>query len=161
MEVVTMKNIYLYETKIGKIAIAEDDNAITDLYFYDGTLINDVQIKETELLKKASQQLKDYFEGKRKIFELPLSPKGTDFQQSVWKALLEIPFGETRSYGDIAKRIGNPKASRAVGMANNRNPIAIFIPCHRVIGANGSLVGYGGGLDIKKYLLSIENIPLL
>lgn len=156
-----MKNIYLYETKIGKIAIAENDSAITDLYFYDGTLINDSKIKETELLKKASQQLMDYFEGKRKIFELPLSPKGTDFQQSVWKALLEIPFGETRSYGNIASRIGNPKASRAVGMANNRNPIAIFIPCHRVIGANGGLVGYGGGLDIKKYLLSIENIPIL
>lgn len=155
-----MKNIYLYETKIGKIAIAEDSSAITDLYFYDGTLINDVQLKETELLRKASEQLIDYFEGKRKSFELPLSPRGTDFQQSVWKALLEIPFGETRSYGDIAKRIGNPKASRAVGMANNKNPIAIFIPCHRVIGANGSLVGYGGGLDIKKYLLSIENVPI-
>ena len=94
--------------------------------------------------------------GRRREFQLPLAPKGTEFQQKVWKALLDIPYGETRSYGEIARAIGNPKASRAVGMANNRNPIAIIIPCHRVIGSTGKLVGYGGGLDKKEFLLNLE-----
>ena len=95
-------------------------------------------------------------DGKRKSFDLPLKPEGTEFQKKVWNALLDIPYGETRSYKDIAVAIGNPKACRAVGMANNRNPISIIIPCHRVIGANGSLVGYGGGLPIKIELLNLE-----
>ena len=108
------------------------------------------------LLKKAVKQLDEYFAGRRKEFNLPLSMKGTAFQKKVWAALQEIPYGETRSYGDIAKAIGKPKAARAVGMANNRNPVSIIVPCHRVIGSNGSLVGYGGGLKAKEFLLKLE-----
>ena len=121
----------------------------------------DFEIKETPLVKKTAAQLNEYFAGKRKVFDLPLKPEGTDFQRSVWQALLTIPFGETRSYREIAVQTGNPKACRAAGMANNRNPIVIIIPCHRVIGANGDLTGYGGGLDIKKYLLELEGSPRL
>ena len=100
--------------------------------------------------------MNEYFNKEREQFELPLSPQGTEFQLKVWSALREIPYGETCSYKDIAIKLGNEKASRAVGMANNRNPIAIFVPCHRVIGANGKLVGYAGGLDIKEKLLEME-----
>lgn len=151
-----MKNIFFYQTEIGKIAITENGTAITGLYFSKEKFPEDAEEKETTLLKEAAKQLTEYFQGKRKRFELPLAPNGTEFQQKVWKALMDIPFGETRSYGEIAVSVGNPKAARAVGMANNRNPIPIFIPCHRVIGANGKLVGYGGGLEIKEYLLNIE-----
>ncbi|MDT8719320.1 methylated-DNA--[protein]-cysteine S-methyltransferase [Clostridium sp. 19966] len=152
-----MENIYFYDTEIGRIAITDNGSEITNLYFIKETMPNGFEINETALIKEAHSQLEEYFSGKRKAFKLPLLPIGTDFQQSVWKALQDIPFGETRSYGEIAKAVGNPKASRAVGMANNRNPIPIFIPCHRVIGANGKLVGYGGGLDIKEHLLKLEN----
>lgn len=110
----------------------------------------------TELTDLAAQQLAEYFEGKRTAFDLPLSPVGTPFQMAVWQALLEIPYGETRSYGEIAAAIGNPKASRAVGMACNRNPIWIVIPCHRVVGSNRALTGYAGGLDMKRVLLELE-----
>ena len=101
-------------------------------------------------------QLDEYFNGNRKKFDLPLVLHGTDFQISVWKALQDIPYGKTRSYGEIAARIGSPKASRAVGMANNRNPIVIIVPCHRVLGHNGSLTGFAGGLDLKQGLLDLE-----
>jgi methylated-DNA-[protein]-cysteine S-methyltransferase len=153
-----MKSIYLYDTQIGKIGIADNGIAITDLYFDGEGLPSDIKINETKLIKEAWKQLTEYFLGNRKEFKLPLFPEGTEFQNKVWMALQDIPFGETRSYGEIAKTIGNSKAARAVGMANNRNPIPIFIPCHRVIGANGSLVGYGGGLKIKEYLLTVEKI---
>ena len=106
---------------------------------------------------RRSTQLQEYFAGKRTRFDLPLAPRGTAFQKAVWAALLRIPFGETASYGDIARAIGKPAASRAVGGANHRNPIAIVIPCHRVIGADGSLTGYGGGLDHKRLLLELES----
>ncbi|MDD3224991.1 MAG: methylated-DNA--[protein]-cysteine S-methyltransferase [Clostridium sp.] len=151
-----MKNIYFYHTPIGKIGIADNCISITNLYFNNEYPKDNIEVNETELLKEASSQLMDYFSGKKTNFNLPFSPEGTSFQKKVWDNLLEIPFGETRSYGEIAKSIGNSKAARAVGMANNRNPIPIFIPCHRVIGANGSLVGYGGGLEIKKFLLNLE-----
>lgn len=151
-----MKNVYFYRTEIGRIGIVENGTAIIDLYFNEKELPSDIESKETDLLKEAGKQLQDYISGKRKEFELPLAPVGTNFQQRVWKALQEIPFGETRSYGEIAKSIGQPTAARAVGMANNKNPILIFIPCHRVIGANGSLVGYAGGLEVKKHLLAME-----
>jgi methylated-DNA-[protein]-cysteine S-methyltransferase len=152
-----MKNVFFYETEIGKIMIAENGTAITNLYFRDEPDISDdVIIKETELLKEAAKQLTEYFEGRRKSFDLPLSPTGTEFQMKCWKALQEIPYGETRTYGEIAEKIGNPKACRAVGLSNNRNPISIVIPCHRVIGANGKLVGYAGGLNVKEYLLNLE-----
>ena len=101
-------------------------------------------------------QVEEYLSGERRVFDLPLKPEGTEFQRKVWNALLTIPYGETKSYKDIAVQIENPKGCRAVGMANNRNPIPIIIPCHRVIGANGSMVGYGGGLDIKVKLLELE-----
>lgn len=150
-----MDSVYFYETKIGKIGIVENSRAITQLYFVEDIPQN-TNVHETPLLKKANQQLQEYLDGKRKKFDLPLAPQGTEFQKKVWKALLEIPYGKICSYKEIATKIGNEKASRAVGMANNKNPILIFIPCHRVIGANGELVGYAGGLDMKKRLLKIE-----
>lgn len=112
--------------------------------------------KDTILLKDAEKQLEEYFCGKRKKFNLPLKQEGTEFMQSVWKVLETIPYGETRSYKQIAEMIGNPKAVRAVGMANNKNNIPIIIPCHRVIGNNGKLVGYALGLEMKQWLLDLE-----
>lgn len=150
-----MKNVFFYQTPIGKIGIAENGTAIINAYFNE-LILQDAAVHETALLKEAGRQLKDYLAGKRKFFELPLAPAGTEFQQNVWMALQEIPYGKTCSYGEIAENIGHPQAFRAVGMANNKNPIPIFIPCHRVIGANGKLVGYAGGLDVKKYLLDLE-----
>lgn len=151
-----MKYYYIYETKIGKILLAEEEGHITNLYFDDQREVEGAELKETALIREAKKQLDEYLLGRRKEFNLPLKAKGTEFQQRVWQALLDIPYGETRSYGEIAKIIGNPKAARAVGLANNRNPISIFIPCHRVIGKNGKLVGYGGGLQIKEFLLTLE-----
>lgn len=152
-----MRNIFYYNTMIGELAIEENGLAITKVFFVDKDIEEEsLEKNETELLKEAIKQLNEYFDGKRKEFDLPLAPKGTEFQKKVWNALKKIPFGETRSYGEIAKLIGNEKASRAVGMANNKNPIMIIIPCHRVIGANGKLVGYAGGIDIKEKLLNLE-----
>jgi len=166
---------YIYDTAFGKLLIESDGKAITgiktiaDMRLVDKAAADkkSVATKEvnakpvgknesTELTDKTAMQLDEYFTGKRKHFDLPLQPKGTDFQRSVWKALQEIPYGETRSYKQIAEAIGNPKACRAVGLANNRNPIWIVIPCHRVIGSNGALTGYGGGLEMKQRLLEIE-----
>lgn len=113
---------------------------------------------ETPLLLLAEKEIREYLAGKRKEFTFPIQSKGTDFQKRVWSALLEIPYGKTQSYGEIAEKIQSPKACRAVGGANNKNPLSIVVPCHRVIGKNGSLVGYGGGLDWKKRLLSLEGI---
>ena len=151
-----MKSIFYYNTEIGIIGIEENGAAITKIFFINEDLQEISEKNETELIKEAMRQLNEYFQGKRSLFDLPLEPKGTEFQKRVWNALKEIPFGETKSYGDIAKIIGNEKAARAVGMANNKNPIPIIIPCHRVIGANGKLVGYAGGLDVKEKLLKIE-----
>ena len=155
-----MKNMIYYKSPIGNLIIMEEENAIIKLCFKEQEIINikDIQEFETPLLKKAKKQLEEYFEGKRKKFDLALRLNGTSFQNKVWKALLDIPYGETRSYKDIAIAVGNEKACRAVGMANNKNPISIIIPCHRVVGANGKLVGYGGGLDKKEKLLNIEKI---
>ena len=116
----------------------------------------DVVVRETPLLLRAFAQLEEYLAGKRHEFDLPLAPAGTPFQRRVWDALMKIPHGQTRSYRQIAEAADSPKGYRAVGMANNRNPIAVFIPCHRVIGADGSMVGYGGGLEIKEHLLRLE-----
>ena len=113
--------------------------------------------RRSDVGKLAAAQLAEYFAGKRHTFELPLAPEGTAFQQLVWRALLAIPYGATCSYGDIARAIGRPAASRAVGAANGKNPIAIIVPCHRVIGANGDLTGYGGGMPAKKLLLELES----
>lgn len=151
-----MKHVFFYTTAIGTIGIAEADGAITDLFFASDSEQPSGVLQETALLKEAARQLAEYIDGQRQVFTLPLAPVGTVFQQQVWQALRTIPYGETRSYKEIAIAIGNPKAVRAVGMANNRNPIAICIPCHRVIGANGSLVGYAGGLELKAALLQRE-----
>lgn len=109
------------------------------------------------ILRKTEQQLNEYFAGKRRSFEIPLELRGTEFQKHVWEALLAIPFGETRAYLDLAQQLGNPNATRAVGAANGRNPIPIIVPCHRVIGSSGKLVGFGGGLDRKELLLKLES----
>ena len=156
-----MRNKFIYNTPIGKLVIFENGKAITNLDFYENksTLTGIAcEIKETALLKSAAMQLKEYFEGQRTQFDLPLEPAGTDFQKAVWQALVGIPYGETRTYKEIAAKIACPKGCRAVGMANNKNPIAIIIPCHRVIGSNGKLVGYAGGLDIKEKLLKLEQL---
>ena len=139
------------DTPVGKMYLCSDGECITGLSF--GTCENDCP---DAVILKAKAELKEYFAGKRKNFTVPVNPAGTAFQQKVWRALVEIPYGETASYGEIAEKIGNRKACRAVGMANNRNPIAIIIPCHRVIASGGSLTGYAGGLDKKEFLLNLE-----
>lgn len=150
--------LYFYQTEIGKIGIAENRGSITNLYFAADVTPQDVEICETEIIKEASRQLNSYLAGDIKEFTLPLVPHGTDFMRSVWKILCEVPYGKTASYKDIATTAGNPRAVRAVGQANNRNPIPIFIPCHRIIGSGGKLVGYRGGLALKKQLLELEAI---
>lgn len=148
--------VFFYESMIGRIGITENDGKITKVYITDDKLPKDMHICETELLKEAAKQLENYFAGELEEFSLPLEPEGTDFMKQVWAALCEIPYGKTASYGEIAEKVGRPKAARAVGLANNRNPIPIFIPCHRVIGADGSLTGYAGGLEMKRKLLDLE-----
>jgi methylated-DNA-[protein]-cysteine S-methyltransferase len=150
-------NIFFYKTDIGRIGIAEDSGSIRNVYFETDFIPNDIEVRETETTKEASRQLNAYLTGELKSFTLPLAPVGTDYMQKVWRLLCEIPYGETASYKDIAANAGNPKAARAVGLANNRNPIPIFIPCHRVIGTSGKLTGYRGGLDIKHRLLELES----
>lgn len=119
-------------------------------------MLHNELIENPEFTGEAVKQLREYFDGKRKTFDLPINLKGTPFQVKVWKSLQDVPYGETKTYKEIAQMIGNPKAVRAVGSANNKNPVPIVIPCHRVIGSSGSLVGYGGGLDKKEILLSHE-----
>ena len=152
-----MKYWEVYESKIGPLTILSDDEALLRIDF--GTVEHENAVRErSELIERTEGQLEEYMAGTRTEFDLPLNPEGTEFQKKVWNALLLIPYGETKSYKDIAVLIDNPKGCRAVGMANNRNPIPIIIPCHRVIGANGSLIGYGGGLDIKVKLLELERL---
>lgn len=153
-----MNNIFFYETEIGIIGIRENNKAITDIFF--SKVDTNDNIEETDLIKECFKQLKEYFEGNRREFDLPLETRGTEFQKKVWDELLKIPYGETKSYKDIAIAIGNEKACRAIGMANNKNHIPIIIPCHRVIGSNGKLVGYAGGLNVKEKLLNIENLDV-
>ena len=144
---------YSYETMLGSVTFVEEDGALLAISTH--RCFEGIE-QETPLIKEAHHQLTEYLKGERKSFDLPILIKGTTFQQQVWKALLEIPYGETRSYKQIAEAIGNPKAVRAVGMANNRNPLLIVVPCHRVIGANGKLVGYGAGIEMKEFLLRLE-----
>lgn len=154
-----MHNIYFYETKIGKIGIRENGKYITDIIFSKSEEKTD-NINETELIKAAFKQIKEYLDGDRKYFDLPIELMGTEFQKKVWNELRNIPYGQTKTYKDIAFAIKNEKACRAIGNANNKNPLSIIIPCHRVIGSNGKLVGYSGGLDIKEKLLNIEKIEV-
>ncbi|MCC0627381.1 MULTISPECIES: methylated-DNA--[protein]-cysteine S-methyltransferase [unclassified Clostridioides] len=152
-----MKNIFYYETKIGKIGIAEKNNYITNLFFGTSGLDSERYLaKETKIIKEASKQLKEYLDGYRKEFDLPLQLSGGGFSKKVWNELCKIPYGETKTYIELANIINNPKSYRAVGMANSKNPISIFIPCHRLVGSNGSLRGYLGGIKIKEYLLKLE-----
>lgn len=148
-----------FETPIGELLLAGTNGELSMIGFPKGSMRRDPEpdwIYNEEPFERAKKQLAEYFSGKRKDFDLRLSLSGTDFQVSVLKALLEIPYGETRSYGAIAKRIGRPRAVRAVGAANGRNPIPIIVPCHRVIGSSGDLTGFGGGLDTKEALLRLE-----
>ena len=145
---------YSYETKLGSVTFVEEDGtllAISTHRTFTATVM------ETPFIKEVYHQFTEYLIGERKSFDLPFKLTGTDFQNRVWKALCEIPYGETRSYKQIAEAIGNPKAVRAVGMANNRNPLLVLVPCHRVIGSNRQLVGYAAGLDKKQFLLHLEN----
>ena len=151
---IDMEKIFFYETPVGKLCIGEEDGIIVRTTW--SKIPAEYILEETELILQCKMQLDEYFRGERKAFDLPLAPKGTDFQKKVWNALQKIPYGETKTYGEIAAAVGNPKAARAVGMANNKNPIGIIIPCHRVVGADGKLVGYAGGMDKKEWLLQLE-----
>jgi methylated-DNA-[protein]-cysteine S-methyltransferase len=153
----------IVDSPIGRLLLQTDGASLTGLYMdvpgrpFPG--MNDAEENANAgPLPEAARQLQEYFAGNRRDFDLPLRLSGTEFQQRVWRALTEIPYGETWSYGELAKRIGNPNASRAVGLANGRNPIAILVPCHRVIGADGSLTGYGGGVSRKQWLLAHEGL---
>ncbi len=186
-----MRNVFYYNTLIGKLRIEEEDNVIVGVSVLDGNELeqgNDSEmgneseqgndskqrkdsnrinerkhkkgsdrIKETDLIKTTYVQLMEYFDGKRTTFDVPIRLEGSSFQTKVWEELRKIPYGETRSYGEIAKMVGVPKGARAVGGANHNNPILIIVPCHRVIGSSGSLVGFGAGIPVKEMLLKLEN----
>jgi len=145
--------IAYFDSPLGSLEIGSTDRGISSLYFRDETIPPD---NPSGLIKDCFKQLKEYFEGKRRIFSLDLDLEGTDFQKKVWNELLKIPFGETISYLELSKRVGDIKAIRAVGNANGKNPVSIIVPCHRVIGSNGRLIGYGGGLWKKRWLLEFE-----
>ena len=148
-----------FDTPIGELLLAGKADSLSMIGFPKGAMRRDPEadwIYNEEPFEDARIQLAEYFSGERKEFDLPLSYSGTDFQVSVLEALQQIPYGETASYADVAKRIGRPKAVRAVGAANGRNPIPIIVPCHRVIGSSGDLTGFGGGLDTKEALLRLE-----
>ena len=149
--------LYFYDTVIGQLGIEEHDNKITAIYIEkDQKLKSPPQIIETKIIKETVKQIKAYFKGELKNFSVEFSPGGTEFMRKVWLELTKIPYGQTATYGEIAKRVECPKGYRAVGLANNRNPIPIIIPCHRVIGANGALTGFRSGIHIKQKLLDLE-----
>ena len=151
-------NTHHYNSPIGILEIKADDRALTEVNILRNEPV-EMQTSANPLIAEACKQLDDYFAGKRRNFELPLSPQGgTPFQQTVWKQLQKIPYGQTISYAQLAQAIGNPKACRAVGSANGKNPIAIIIPCHRVIASDGGLGGYASGLDNKIQLLALEGL---
>jgi methylated-DNA-[protein]-cysteine S-methyltransferase len=142
----------IIDSPVGPLTLAERDGALARLSFG----AHGRHGAPTPLLARATEQLNEYFAGERRGFDLPLAPTGTDFQLACWRALAEIPYGETRSYGDIARALGDPDRARDVGIANARNPLPIIVPCHRVVGSDGSLTGYAGGLDRKRSLLALE-----
>jgi O-6-methylguanine DNA methyltransferase len=146
------------DTPVGPLTLASTERGLSSLQF--GTTIPSGAALDEVANSVFLDQVREYFQGRRTDFDFPLDVEGTPFQMTVWGALRQIPYGETRSYGDIAKTIGKPGAARAVGMANHENPIAVVIPCHRVVGQNGSLTGYAGGLELKQKLLSIERRTL-
>ena len=148
------------DSPVGPLLLAASDAGMHTIEFHDAKhpvkRSDDWREGDHALLHRAEQQLGEYFAGSRRSFDLPLAPQGTPFQREVWEALAAIPYGETSSYGQLAARVGRPSASRAVGAANGRNPLPIVLPCHRVIGANGALTGFGGGLPTKQFLLKLE-----
>ena len=149
----------IFDSPVGELMLVGHADALTAIEFGGGRRSGGPKpdwVRSDKPFREAIRQLKSYFAGKRTSFDLRLSPAGTEFQRQTWDALLEIPYGETRSYAQIAQRIGRPKAVRAVGAANGSNPISIVVPCHRVVGSNGDLTGFGGGLDVKRKLLSLE-----
>ena len=148
---------YIYDCKIKNytFTIVADTKSLLALKF-NKIKLGGAIYKKTSIIQKAIKELEEYFDGKRQDFDICLNPEGTEFQHRVWNNLRKIPYGKTISYKQLAEMAGNPKASRAVGMANNKNPLPIFIPCHRVIGSNGKLVGYAGGLDLKRELINLE-----
>ena len=157
----SMKTVHFFTTMtspLGRIVLTSSGEVITGLYTPDHAFYARAKKGEraSKPFQRAIRQLKEYFSGKRAKFDLPLAAEGTKFQRQVWKALQDIPCGQTKSYGEIAKSLKNPNASRAVGLANSKNPLCIFVPCHRVIGANGALTGYAGGVKTKQWLLSHE-----
>ncbi len=149
-------NVQYLDTPIGRLCLLSNGAQLVKIEFEGSYSTNDALELSDAVLAACAAQLTAYFAGKRRRFELPLAAQGTPFQQSVWDALADIPYGELRSYRDIARSIGNPAAVRAVGAANGRNPLPIVVPCHRVIGSNGTLTGFAGGLEVKKYLLELE-----
>jgi methylated-DNA-[protein]-cysteine S-methyltransferase len=153
-----MKYTYL-DSPLGSLLAVRDADGITGLYLPTGKRPMSVRpgwVRDDYAFDDVRAQLAEYFAGERREFDLPLNPAGTSFQQRVWAALRDIPYGETTSYGKTAAAVGVPDAARAVGLANGQNPISIIVPCHRVVGADGSLTGYGGGLDAKRWLLAHE-----
>jgi methylated-DNA-[protein]-cysteine S-methyltransferase len=152
-----------FASPVGPLLLAQDEGGLRQINFPRNGHPTPAEAnwrEEPSALKETTRQLRAYFAGELENFDLPLAPAGTPFQQKVWDELLNIPYGATISYGELAKRTGNPNASRAVGLANGSNPIPIIIPCHRVIGSNGKLTGYGGGLPIKEKLLALEKRQL-
>ena len=143
-----------FQSPIGTIELTASDKGVTSLYFKN----TNHKVQSCALLDKVKQQLAEYFSGKRKTFDVALDLHGTNFQQQVWQALLTVGFGHTDSYGSLAQKLNNPKAVRAVGAANGKNPVSIIVPCHRIIGGNGKLTGYAGGLDRKEWLLKHEGV---
>lgn len=157
------KHFTHFDSPMGTLLAIATDDALTDLHVVSGKYVpaiadDWVDSPQLPVLSQLREELAEYFAGTRKNFTLKLAPEGTEFQRAAWKALTKIPYGQTRSYGEQAAAIGKPKAVRAIGAANGRNPIGIVIPCHRVIGANGTLTGYAGGLDKKEFLLKLEGI---
>lgn len=150
----SIKAVLYHITPVGLLRLCADESGVCGVYFVRQA--TEAACPENALLQRTARELDEYFAGKRKAFGLPLSLHGTPFQLRVWAALQQIPYGETRSYAQVAAMAGNAKACRAVGMANHRNPVSILVPCHRVINADGGLGGYGGGLDVKKFLLTLE-----
>ncbi len=158
-----MKQYCYWQSPIGRLLLIGEQGLLEELHFPNSAehaVIEDNWHHDEECFANVLQQLREYFAGERQVFKVKMCLKGTDFQRRVWQELQQVPFGKTASYGEIAERINNPKACRAVGGANRKNPIPIIIPCHRIIGNDGSLTGFGGGLPLKKKLLRIENITL-
>lgn len=154
------KTYTTFDSPIGKLLALGDGEAVTGLYMQNGrrpVTVRGSWERDDEPFGELREQLGEYFAGGRREFDLPLAPEGSAFQQRVWSALREIPYGETEAYGALAERIGHPGSARAVGAANGQNPIAIVVPCHRVIGANGTLTGYAGGIERKRLLLDLES----